>query len=521
MKKMLYIFCAFGVFSCLTFTLSASASPHSAPDDQHVIGTQDSISTPAVSQKVGRKLQGSPQDPVQPPLPSTVSPQTSWSAPGRPGRAGIEDYLTELRACLRKGANLPITLGILGVREDETRVSAKDRQTLRREVEKHFSGRPDVKLKAVADMDRILQRLQAVERFSQKTVRAALAKAQDADAFIYIEIRQVSINGGYRIVNYDLRGITRKESCMAVTSAQITSRLRMEEIHDFAALAKNHLRHLLDKHREIRGLAFRQFNVRGSYATECSHALPKRLIGLVGEIEDSPKWMANGRVLEKKIVAPPVRPEVGVRERAFVTGELHSISGVPIKQAMRLDMMFMRGGAGGEILGSLSAWVSNLGCDTRPINFEEKIMAAARHGVNAFRITSVKTRVRPGSPVAFDIWSRKNVHVHCMVIDLNDRSGYILFPSPRTNSDYTLKGGETRRYPEGFGFASQTYKNISNNFFGCFATAKPLSGNARMLWDAMSARLLKQSEINLLLEELRAVEDIVEHWAKVEVARQS
>jgi len=512
------------LLSLLGFILTARAELGTPPRAPEMTRMYENTKVQDAPRETERKTQNFSQTSMMQRLSSASVPK------GTPVDGGehrkIEIFLNKLRACLnmQENQNTKLTLGILGVEEDETRISAEDSLILRRKVQKILTGWPDVRLKAAAEMDDILERLQAEGRFSQEKIQAELSKAQDVDALVYIEVRQVKIRKGYRIVNYDLRGLTRTDACMVVMPAPMTSRLRTEQVHDFATLAKNRLRYLLNKHREIQELIFRQFKVNSSYATDCSRALPKRLVELVEEIEGTTPWITRGRSLRKRIVAPRAQPEDDVRERIFVVGELRSISGVSKEQAMRLDITFMRGGLGGEILGTLRARVSNLDCNVASENFETRILAAARLDTALFKVTAPQTSVQRGSAVVFDIWSRKNVHVRCMVIDLNDYSAYILFPSPSTNSDYMLEANETRRYPEGFGFDSQFYENDSNNLFGCFATAKPLSGNARALWDALSGRpdpLLKSSEINSLLEELRAVEGIVEHWVKVVVARRS
>ncbi len=440
-------------------------------------------------------------------------------APARaqPPQETIRAFVEKVRACAGKPQ---VTLGVLGASSDETRLSGAERQLLRRKVEALLQE-AGARLMASADLGRILQRLRARGGFTKDKVRKSFARARDVDALVYFNIQSTTPlprRSARRIV-FTLTGITKGE-CLAA-SREIGITAETAAAHDFDTLMKEELSRTLRENPDITQVILTPFRAPGGGGAPsgCAGAITARLGHILNVLKSSPDIVMHGRRLSIMLPAGHVKSKGKSKRKSvmIVRGEIRRAG-----RDMRLRAYFQRGGRGGALLGSLDERITGLGCNPAPVDFITRIITGARHDVKRLRVTAASnSAVAHVDEVDFTIWSRDAARLYCLIVDGRDETGYILFPRASLMAANDIRGGQSKHYPRGFGFQTQIYENVSDNLFGCFALTAPLPEEARATWMAMSGRkqALKKRDIEVLLDQMRATEGIVEGWARVTVSQ--
>ena len=429
-------------------------------------------------------------------------------------RLAIKEFISKISSCV--ASKDIITLGVLGIKNNDDRFSDEKISRMRSKVEVLLQ-QEGVRLKPINDMGEILNSLQYIKNDDINRKSSYILKAKDVDAYIYFNIFDVKTNKYLMIVKMRLVGISRDLECK-VSSNNIEIQIKINTLYDFNKKFNEIINYVFDNRAEdVKNIFIGPFLTPQGYESDCNKEIRGLVIKSIMDYNQSANMVLN----EKKRLV--ILNRIKDKEKyIYINGIIKKIENYYKVNIIITKRDNLNSHNRNELIGEWENNFNSLHCNMNILDFTTKIIFPSKHNNSIFFIYPKKTyAILNEDNVEFHIISKKHFKLYCLVVDSIERDGYILFPRAGLNMDNTINKGEEKIYPSGFGFREQIYRHISDNLFGCFAVQGDLPAEVNDLWMAMSNRKepLKQGDIELLIKQMRTTKGMVEHWAKVLVVK--
>lgn len=432
-----------------------------------------------------------------------------------------QEFVAAARACVSLADHQPLTIGILGMERSSTTLNDNARIQVRRIVEVLIGKEPNVELKPVGDLGRVLTQLEATASISSSEVVALLQQIRDVDVAVYFEATRQARDR----VDLTLVGVSRSGTCLVPPTATSLS-VRLDagvKLHDLAKLFETRIAPTLRNDKTVTTLLIGVFAPAG--------AAPGRSYSLCSEpIRDS----ALGVLIDTLVN----HPQTAISDRRLVVRRSAYGEAIAAQPSLRvLSGTFGRDAAGlwvsaeltNPVDGGISAsfggrrYIAGLSCPDEPIDFLSFFEAGGHNDPDRLTVATRNRWPRIGDFLNFSVRVGVDTTVYCWVIS-DDETGYVLLPQKGKEHKARLRSREMRRFPDDFWGGPQTYKEAAEGLFGCFAPGADLVQSVHAAWMAKFGRVgqgengaLSGHEILALRDLMRRQNGIVEAYARVKV----
>jgi hypothetical protein len=414
-------------------------------------------------------------------------------------------WIGELRKCTDKN---PPRIVVLGFDRNETAVSQKEADDIRRDIENRLQARGFV-VTSGADVTRLKGMRESTTGLSAAEVVAQIGKAFDADAAIFF----VSPDRQSGRVRFSLQAITRAADCKATSEPIELPLSGTQSLADVGQVMANAVRHLVEAAPNVRVVDVLPFSALAGHSI-CSAALTDTLMVALAAEAGDPDRVLKGKTLTATKVTAPGPAEAG-RVSAHGTFELD-------RDNRAFISLEFKDGGGATIAptGRVAIAIDRLGCDPTIRPFLDHVAASARTDRSRLDLSAPVFKRRDRLEVL--ITPLRPMSLYCWVV-APDGTGYA---APPVTVDSALVKAGMLRYPHDVGLDDIVLEEGPfENLLACFGTERDLPPALDQRWreyappatGGAKPKLIDPIALTTLMNEFRALPGIVEATARIVV----
>ncbi|MFY9290565.1 MAG: hypothetical protein WAP03_07700 [Methylorubrum rhodinum] len=428
-----------------------------------------------------------------------------------PTTATLAPFLDAVAACAGRS---DLTLAVVGVEPGQTALSREQAEEVRLAIESRLQASGRVRLAAAADVVRIKALREGTTGLSGAEAEAQIRQAFTGDASVFlVEPRRAGETAALR-----LQAITRSAACKATSEPVIVPIRVGAGVSDVDAVMEGAVKALGQAAPNASAVEVCPFVAEGGHSS-CAGVLTDRLlIALDAEARSANRVLKGARLDVRR--RPPGTACTGplTARGRFLTdrdrqGSLQSF----------MEVEFQRDGAVLAPTGRRRIGLDGLGCDPTPRPFLDHLAATARTDGGRLTVAPTATPFSAGQRLELRIESRARQNLYCWIV-APDETAFVALPVRDNPASLdSLKPGEARRYPRGYGLDEIVAGEPFENLFSCFGIEGGLPPELAARWLAAApganseAKLLPPPDVLDLLEKIRATPGVTEATARIVV----
>ena len=419
-------------------------------------------------------------------------------------------FVKSLKRCAAGGR---LTVGVLGFPRSFTGLSDDERVATRRIVEALIARQPGVLLKPVADLDKLIAGRMNAGGHDPADIAAIFDKARDVTALVHFEGRRSASEFALTLV-----GATRAGAGPAAGAVE-PFHLKLDAgpaLVDVVKLVETEFAERIKADQAIAEIVVETFRPEGGTPySRCNDTLTGLVVDVLARLNADPDFALRDRRIAVRVARPGEPAAAGA---AILSGSFGS-------DAAGLWLSASLATVDGRALARVHrAHITGLACDARPLGFLENIAAGALADTGRLEVSAARGLVPVGDFLSFRIRGGDEARtLYCWAL-ASDRTAFVFLPTPGREAESRLAAGATRDFPEDFDFGPIVAAEPSENLFGCFAAAGPLSAEASGAWSSKYGPVgrakdgaLDEAEIDELLALMRREPGIVEAYGAVRI----